>query len=238
MTQMSLRGAAVLLTGGSRGIGRAVAEAVAEAGGAVHVLCRDPAPVRDLATASGGGVWPTELSDDLAVWSSIDALMERLGGPPSAIVNSAGAFSVAPVAETSVAAFDQMLSVNLRGAFLVVRAVLPALLERGAGRIINIGSVAGRRGFPGNGAYAASKFGLRGLHEVLVEELRGSGVGATLLEPAATDTPLWDPLDPDHDPALPSRSAMLHPSDVAECVMFVLTRPDHVRIPLLQIERG
>ena len=238
MMAMSLRGASVLLTGGSRGIGRATAEAIAEAGGAVHVLCRDPSSVRDIAAASGGDVWPTDLADDVAAWSAIDALMERLGGPPSAVVNSAGAFAVAPVAETSVAAFDEMLSVNLRGAFLVIRAVLPALLERNAGRIINIGSVAGRRGFPGNGAYAASKFGLRGLHEVLVEELRGSGVGATLVEPAATDTPLWDPLDPDNDPALPSRGAMLHPSDVAESVVFVLTRPGHVRIPLLQIERG
>lgn len=228
----------MLLTGGSRGIGRATAEAIAEAGGAVHVLCRDPEPVRDIAAASGGTIWPTDLADDVAVWASIDGLMERLGGPPSAVVNSAGAFAIAPLAETSVAVFDQMLSVNLRGAFLVLRAVLPAMIERDAGRIINVGSVAGRRGFPGNGAYSASKFGLRGLHEVLVEELRGSGVAATLLEPAATDTPLWDPLDPDHDPALPSRGAMLHPSDVAETVVFVLTRPDHVRIPLLHIERG
>lgn len=238
MTSSSLRGASVLVTGGSRGIGRAVAEAVAEAGGAVHVLCRDPSAVSEIAAASGGSVWPVDLSDDVAVWSSIDTLMERLGGPPTAIVNSAGAFAIAPIAETSVVEFDQMLSINLRGAFLVIRAVLPSLMERGAGRIINIGSVAGRRGFPGNGAYAASKFGLRGLHEVLVEELRGSGVGATLIEPAATDTSLWDPLDPDNDPALPPRSAMLHPTDVAESVLFALTRPEHVRIPLLQIERG
>lgn len=238
MTTSSLRGASVLVTGGSRGIGRAVAEAVADAGGAVHVLCRDPSSVQDVVAASGGEVWPTDLTDDLAVWASIDALMDRLGGPPSAIVNSAGAFTVAPITETSVADFDRMLNVNLRGAFLVVRAVLPSLLERGSGRIINIGSVAGRRGFPGNGAYAASKFGLRGLHEVLVEEVRGSGIGATLVEPTATDTPLWDPLDPDGDPSLPSRVDMLRPAEVAESVVFVLTRPEHVRIPLLQIERG
>ena len=61
---------------------------------------------------------------------------------------------------------------------------------------------------------------------------------ATLVEPAATDTPLWDPLDPDSDPQLPGRGAMLRPEDVAQAVLFALTRPTHVRIPLLQIERG
>lgn len=233
-----LRGASVLVTGGSRGIGRAVAEAVAAAGGAVHILCRDPSEVRGLAVDSGGDVWPVDITDEVSVWSAVDALLDRLGGPPSAVVHSAGTFSVAPLHETSVVQFDRAITVNLRGAFLVTRALLPALLERGAGRIIHIGSVAGRRGFPGNGAYSASKFGLRGLHEVLVEELRDTGVAATLLEPAATDTPLWDPLDPDNDPGLPPRSAMLDPSDVADSVVFLLARPDHVRIPLLQIERG
>jgi len=73
---------------------------------------------------------------------------------------------------------------------------------------------------------------------VLLEELRGTGVTATLIEPAATDTELWDPLDPDQDPGLPSRADMLRPEEVAEAVYFVATRPGHVRIPLLQIERG
>ncbi len=103
---------------------------------------------------------------------------------------------------------------------------------------MTVGSVAGRRAFPSNGAYSASKYGQRGLHEVLVEELRGTGVRATLVEPAATDTPLWDPLDPDRDPHLPDRDAMLRAGDVAETVLFAVTRPAHVRTPLLKIERG
>jgi NAD(P)-dependent dehydrogenase (short-subunit alcohol dehydrogenase family) len=233
-----LGGRSVLVTGGSRGIGRAVVEAVAEAGAAVHVLCRDPSASATVARASGGDVWPTDLSDEASVWAAIDGLQDRLGGAPTDVVNSAGAFALEPLAETSVATFDRMVSVNLRGTFLVLRALLPGFLARGAGRIVNVGSVAGRRALPGNGAYAASKFGVRGLHEVLVEELRGTGVAATLLEPSATDTPLWDPLDPDRDPALPPRSAMLRPADVADAVLFVLGRPEDVRIPLLQIEAG
>ena len=104
--------------------------------------------------------------------------------------------------------------------------------------VVNVGSVAGRKAFPQNGAYSASKFGLRGLHEVLLEELRGTGVRASLIEPAACDTPLWDPLDPDQDPYLPSRSAMLRPEDVADAVLFLATRPDDVQIPLLSIEHS
>ncbi|MEK9501793.1 SDR family oxidoreductase [Gaopeijia maritima] len=233
-----LEGRTVLVTGGSRGIGRAVVEAAAEAGAFVHVLSRDPEPVAEVARRSGGAVWPADLGDDAAVWSALDRLRETLGREPWAVVNAAGAFGVSSLADTSVTTFDRMVAINLRGTFLVIRALLPGLLERGSGRIVNVGSVAGRRAFPGNAAYGASKFGVRGLHEVLLEELRGSGVTATLIEPAATDTPLWDPLDPDADPALPARADMLEAGDVADAVLFALTRPEGVRIPLLQIERG
>jgi 3-hydroxy acid dehydrogenase/malonic semialdehyde reductase len=103
---------------------------------------------------------------------------------------------------------------------------------------VNVGSVAGRKAFKENGSYSAAKFGLRGLHEVLVEELRGSGVAATLVEPAATDTSLWDRVAPDQRADLPSRSDMLQPAHVAEAVLFALTRPQGVNIPLIQVERG
>lgn len=238
MSGAPLTGRTVLVTGGSRGIGASVVEHLAGDGAQVHVLSRDPGPARGEVAASGGELWPADLGDDQSVWSALDALQDRLGGAPDALVHCAGTFGLAPLAETSVADFDRHLSVNLRGAFLVIRALLPAFLERDAGRIVTLGSVAGRRAFPGNGAYSASKFGLRGLHEVLVEELRGTGVSATLLEPSATDTPLWDPVDPDGDPHLPDRAAMLLPGDVARAVAFVLGCPAHVRIPLLQIERG
>jgi NADP-dependent 3-hydroxy acid dehydrogenase YdfG len=235
---MTLAGAAVLVAGATGGIGRAAAERVADAGGRVHVLSRGADTLTALAERSGGRAWRADLTDDAEVWSALDALQDTLGGPPDAVVNAAGAFDLAPLVETSVEMFDRNLAVNLRGPFLVIRALLPAMLARGRGTIVNVGSVAGRRALAGNAAYGASKFGLRGLHAVLVEELRGTGVSATLVEPAATDTRLWDPLAPDGREDLPSRSAMLRPDDVADAVIFALTRPPGVRVPLIQIERG
>lgn len=234
----ALRGRTALVAGASRGIGLRVAERLAEAGAHVVGLGRSEVPLRALAARTGGGAVIVDLADDVAVWDAMDRLGEELGGPPDIVVNAAGVFGLAPLARETVTAFDLELRVNLRAPFLVVRALLPAMLERGTGLIVNVGSVAGRRAFPANGAYSASKFGLRGMHEVLLEELRGTGVRATLIEPAATDTELWDALDPDADPTLPSRADMLRPEDVAEAVVFVATRPAHVRVPLLQIEHG
>lgn len=234
----ALRGHTALVTGASRGIGLRIVERMAEAGARVWAAARSEDALAELSGRTGAAPLPVDLTDEVAVWDALDRLQEALSGPPTIVVNSAGVFGLRSAHEETVGAFDQALAVNLRAPFLVVRALLPAMLERAAGTIVNVGSVSGRRAFPGNGAYSASKFGLRGWHEVLLEELRGTGVRATLLEPAATDTPLWDPLDPDADPNLPDRSAMLSADDVADAVLYAVTRPERVRIPLLQIEHG
>jgi len=236
--EQPLRGQTALVTGASRGIGAAVAEALSDAGAKVALLARSQDVVEADAARLGGVAVPADVTDDASLWTALDDLVEHLGAPPHIVVNAAGVFGIEPCRSESVRQFDLNVSVNLRGTFLVVRALLPAMLERGMGTIVNVGSVAGRRAFPGNGAYSASKFGVRGYHEVLLEELRGTGVRATLLEPAATDTSIWDPLDPDHDPSLPAREAMLLPRDVADAVLYVASLPPRVRIPLLQIEHS
>ena len=234
----SLLGKRALVTGASRGIGRATAVALAREGARVWGLARSADALARLSAEHGVTPVVADLGDDADVWTALDELAEVSGGPPDIVVNAAGVFGIESIANESVRSFDDHLRVNTRGPLLVMRALLPAMLERGSGLFVNVGSVSGWKAFPGNGAYSASKFGLRGLHEVLLEEIRGTGVRATLVEPAATDTELWDPLDPDTNPGLPDRADMLRAEDVAEAVVFAATRPEGVALPLVRIERG
>ncbi len=152
------------------------------------------------------------------------------GAAPDVLINNAGAFELASFGSTDPAMFEHLLAVNLRVPFELARLWLPEMIERGSGHIVNVGSIAGRVAFAGNAAYSASKFGLRGLHEVLVEELHGTGVRTTWVEPSAVNTPLWDRFDPNSRPDLPSRENMLVPEAVAEAVHFAISRPDEVTI--------
>ena len=146
------------------------------------------------------------------------------------------AFSCDPSRETSVADFDAQVAINLRAPFALARAFLPRMRAAGRGGCyISVGSVADHVGFPENAAYAASKYGLRGLHETLLAEYRGSGVRLTLVSPGPTDTAVWDPFDPDHRAGFPPRARMLRPADVAEAILFVATRPSHVLIDWLRL---
>ena len=233
-----LAGFSALVTGATSGIGAACAFSLAAAGAQVFLVARRRELLARIASETDGHPVPTDLADDLRVKAMAEDVSARLGGAPDIVVHAAGVFSLAPLHETSAEEMDRGWGVNLRSAFLLARAFLPDMIRRDSGHIVTVGSVAGRKAFPANGAYSASKFGLRGMHEVLVEETRGTGVRVSLVEPGACDTPLWDPIDPDRHPGLPSREAMLQPEQVADAILFLVTRPATVQIPLLQIERS
>ena len=235
---LSLDGRRAVVTGASRGIGRAVAARLVAGGARVIMVARRRDALEEAAREAGGIAVPADVSDGAQVASLVDSVHRTLAGPADLLVNTAGAFSLAAVAETSVEEFDLQISVNLRGPFLMIRAFLPSMLAAGFGDIVTLGSIAGRVAFPMNGAYSASKFGVRGLHAVLDQELRGTGVRCTLVEPAATDTPLWDAIDRTRHTDLPPRSAMLDADQVAAAVVWAVMRPSGAAVRTIAIERA
>jgi len=224
----ALAGRVALVTGASRGIGAATAEALRAAGARVVRVARALPPGEDF----------LDLPADLTDATQVEALAERVRrevGPPDVVVSNAGSFLLRPFERTTVADFDAQVAINLRAAFAVARAFLPMLRDGGRGSFITIGSVADHVGFPQNAAYAASKYGLRGLHETLLAEYRGTGVRLTLVSPGPTDTDIWAPFDPDRREGFPRRAEMLRPADVADAVLFVATRPPHVLVDWLRL---
>jgi len=208
-----LAGRVAVVTGASRGIGLAIAESLSGAGADVVRLARSLVPRR----TRGYSDIPCDVTREGEVQRVAETL-NREGRVPDILVNNAGVFLLRPLVETTATQFREQLEVNLVGPFLVLRAFLPAMRTRGSGHIVTIGSVADHVGLPGNAAYSASKYGLRGLHEVLTAELKDTGIVTTLIAPGATDTALWDSVDRAANPGLPARESMLRPADVARMV--------------------
>ncbi|MBH16145.1 MAG: hypothetical protein CME30_02535 [Gemmatimonadetes bacterium] len=232
----SLESKAALVVGGCGDIGKAVVEILSGQGLCVHLTSRSKDRADALASQIDGYGHVLDFKDSSNLEESLDRLVKSVGVAPDVLINTAGVFSLSPIEDVSLEAFRESLNVNLEGPFAVIRAFLPKMTAKGSGLIVNVGSVAGRVAYPENVSYSSAKYGLRGLHEVLVEEIKGTGVQACLLEPSATSTKLWDSIDLDDNTTLPSRSEMLSPLHVAQAVSFVCSRPTNVHIPLLAIE--
>jgi NADP-dependent 3-hydroxy acid dehydrogenase YdfG len=235
----SLAGRSALVTGASRGIGLAIARTLVGAGARVAMLARSTDALAREAAALGDGAIaiPCDLTDE----KELDDALARLREGFSAIdllVSNAGVFPLARVEETQPAEFAKALTLNLGAPFALLHALVPGMRARRFGDIVTIGSIADRQIFPENGAYAATKFGARALHEVLRAELRGTGVRTSLVSPGPVDTSIWDGIDPDVRAGLPSRAAMLRPEDVADAVLWVVTRPAHVDVDELRLGRS
>jgi NADP-dependent 3-hydroxy acid dehydrogenase YdfG len=235
-----LAGRTAAITGASRGIGAAIARRLAADGARVVLMARSEEPLRALAAELGQGALavPCDMRRPDAARVALEALESFAPDGPDVVVNNAGTFLAAPAHETSVDAFRETLELNLTAPFSFVRTFLPGMRRRGAGHLVTIGSVADRTVFPGNAAYAASKHGLRALHEVLRAELRGTGVRTTLVSPGAVDTALWDPIDPDNQPGFTPRAAMLPAAAVADAVHYAITAPAAVNVDELRLSRS
>jgi|SRR5438552_7419186 len=192
----SLEGRRALVTGGGRGIGRAVARELGGAGAAVAVAARTRAEV-DAVAAELGRAGPRtvaltiDVADPGSVRAAFAAAREALGGI-DILVNGAGVAPTAPLARTSDALWRQALETNLSGSFYCLREALPEMTARGWGRVVNVASIAGKTGYPYIAAYAASKHGVLGLTKCAALEVATTGVTVNAVCPGYVDTPMLD----------------------------------------------
>lgn len=188
----TLKGRHALVTGGSRGIGAAIARLLAEEGARLTLLGRDAGALRRAVgelPGKGHGFAVADVADEAQVRSAFsEARAER--GPLAILVNNAGQAESAPFGKTSLELWQRMLAVNLTGSFLCAQAALPDMLGAGWGRIVNIASTAGQRGYAYVSAYTAAKHGVIGLTRSLALELARQGVTVNAVCPGYTETDL------------------------------------------------
>ena len=208
----------VWVTGAGRGIGKAIAEAFGKEKTMLALSSRTADEIKSVAESigkSGGRAcpFPCDVSSEADVNSTVNKIEKTLGNI-NILINNAGVARFMPLVETSVEDFDLMMNINLKGAFLSTKRVLPSMIERKKGHIVNIVSVAGIQPFSGSSAYCASKYGMMGLTAVTREEVREYNIKVTAILPGAVDTPIWNNIGGDFD-----RSKMMLPEDVAQAVI-------------------
>jgi len=235
----ALDGTSAVVTGASRGVGLAIARALAADGARVALLARN----RDALHAAAGslGTHALPIPCDLARTEDVDAALgaiERAMGVPDVLVNNAGIFALGAIGAMPPAEVEQMVSLNLLAPYRLLHALVPRMRARGSGHLVTIGSIADRQTFPENAAYAASKFGARAMHEILRQELRGTGVRTSLVSPGPVDTAMWDPIHPETRPGFTPRALMLRPEAVADAVAWVVTRPADVNVDELRLSHA
>jgi 3-oxoacyl-[acyl-carrier protein] reductase len=214
---VSIENQTAVVTGAGRGIGRAIAIELGRLGASVVLAARSRSELEDTARIIGtnASVMPADVRER-------DQLQRLFEQPVDILVNAAGLGIFGPVADFTDEDFETLMNTNLRGIFFACRFVLPSMIERKRGHIINVASIAGKVGSANRAVYCASKFGVVGFTESLAEEVRQHGIRVSVICPGSTDTS-FSPVETHGK----SRERMLRPEDVAHAVrMIVMQEPN------------
>jgi len=209
-----------IVTGASHGIGRSTSLVLAARGVAVALAARNRetlAAVENAIRDQGGTALtiPTDVTDAAGVAAMVEQTSRKLG-PIDLLVNNAGVVARGAIVDTDEVIWDDVLDINLKGAFLCTKAVLPEMIRRGRGRIVNVSSIAGKIGTPQLAAYCASKWGLIGLTKATAEEVRGDGVHVFAACPGSVNTTMLEK-------GLPGATPDMEPEDVSNVIAYLAT---------------
>jgi 3-oxoacyl-[acyl-carrier protein] reductase len=218
-----------LITGGSRGLGLAIARALAAEGANIGILARPGTALDDAARSlaeKGADVLalPADITRGDEVDAALRATIERWGRLDVLVLN-AGTWKAAPIVETSEADWNMLLDLNLKGAFLALKSALPWMIAQRRGTVIGIDSLGGTVGQPGAAAYAASKWGLRGLLESAALEVKADRIRVSLVYPHRLNS-AGQAIEAGSD----ERDRMLELEDVASLIAWICAAPDHVSV--------
>ena len=214
----------VLITGASSGIGRALVPMFLRTGAAVIAVARGEErlrTLRDETEALPGRLVAiaVDVSDEARMTGALDAAARTVGTPDIVIAN-AGFGILKPMTEMRSEEFDAVMATNVRGVWLTLRHTVPAMIANGGGDVVIVSSLAGKNGFAGGTAYAASKFAVRGLAQSLMLEVRDRNVRVASVFPGSTDTRFFD-----DTPMSPNREKILAAEDVAQAILNLLRAP-------------
>ena len=232
-----LAGKVAIVTGASRGIGRAISLALAKESSIVVLAARSIQQLQITAeqvTMAGGTahVVHVELTEEQSICNLIQVVNEKLGRL-DILVNNAGVTHSAPLEQTSTEDWQRCILINARAPFILCREALPLLKKSPEAYIINISSVVGIKGYPLQSAYTASKHALRGMTMSLAEELRGTNVRVHLLCPGGVDTDMVSRVRPDI-----AKDELIKPEEIAELVLYLLTHKGNAVVDELRIRRA